>query len=290
MPTQQIASSELVITPQNRIYHLGLAPEEIADTIITVGDQTRVSQISKYLDSIEIQKQNREFVTHTGYLGNKRLTILSSGIGIDNVEILMTELDALVNIDFETRTPKSTLQTLKIIRIGTSGSIRAEVEIDSFLASKQSVGLDNVLDFYHLPQTESDLALTKALQETLNLPLQPYCTSCDEDLRQALAFDIPQGNAIAAPGFYAPQGRELRTPLKRQNYLEKLMQFHWNGFYFTNFEMESSAYYAFGQLLGHKVLSVNAIIANRKQQRFSTNPTQSVEKLIQVLLPRIAQL
>lgn len=281
-----ISFSELVINPQGAIYHLALQPEQLAHTIIAVGDQDRVKQVSKYFDRIEHQVQHREFVTYTGYIGAKRITAISSGIGTDNIDIMLNELDALVNIDFQTRLPKEKLTCLQIIRVGTSGALQADIPVDSLLASKEAIGLDNLMSFYELPQSEAEVALCTQIQAHMDLPFLPYQVQASQNLLEKFS-DLRQGTTLTCAGFYAPQGRSLRLPTRPKDILARYRSFQAGKTLFSNFEMETSGYYAFGQLLGHEVLSLNAILANRANGEFSANPAKPVEALIQMAIERV---
>ena len=284
---QPIPSSELILSPNGSIYHLHLLPEQIGDTILTVGDPNRVEMVSRHFDKIELRIQKREFVTHTGLLNGKRVTAISSGMGTDNIEILMTELDALVNIDLETRTPKATHRSLSIIRLGTSGALQEDIPLDSLLVSEYGIGLDTLMCFYNLPQSEDEAAIGQKLQQNLQLPFTPYAVTCDADLQKQFAFDMLPGNTLTCPGFYAPQGRKLRLTPKNTQYLQQLFNFRHQDFKLTNFEMETAGYYAMAKLLGHKMLSVNAIIASRISHQFSSNPQKVIEKMIETVLERV---
>jgi uridine phosphorylase len=293
-----LASSELILNPDGSIYHLHLRPEHIADTILVVGDPDRVRMVSKYFDSLDYQLQKREFVTHTGYVGKTRLTVISSGIGTDNVDILLNELDALVNIDLHTREirPQNEHKRLKIIRIGTSGSLKADIPVNSLLISTAGIGLDTLNCFYQFGQTPLETRLTEELQTALDLPFQPYCISLPENdfagsiqLKEKLAFDMQEGNTVSCPGFYGPQGRVIRLDIRNPQFISTLQQFespYLKGG-ISNFEMETSAYYAFCRMLGHDMISLNAILANRVSNQFSENPALVVDKLIRTVLERL---
>ncbi|MFD2513618.1 nucleoside phosphorylase [Pontibacter locisalis] len=282
-----IPESELIINPDGSIYHLNLLPEHISDTIITVGDPERVARVSKYFDAIEVKIAKREFVTHTGYYKGKRLTVISTGMGTDNIDILMNELDALVNIDFVSRKPNEEKIRLKIVRIGTSGSLQEDVPLGSHLASHHAVGLDSLMEFYPLEQDENELSISEALQKELDISFRPYCVSGSQELVDKIAFDMIPGNTLTCPGFYAPQGRVLRAGLKNQQLLQKYQSFRVCDFRLTNFEMETAGYYSLGRLLGHDMLSLNAIVANRITQKFAENADQVVDDLIVKVLERI---
>ncbi|MBT31065.1 MAG: phosphorylase [Thalassobius sp.] len=278
--------SELIINNDGSVYHLNLKPSDIAENIIVVGDPGRVHQVSRYFDTVDFEMNKREFITHTGTLNGKKITVISSGIGTDNVEILMTELDALASINFKNRKRKARRKKLKIVRIGTSGTMRADVKLDSHLVSVNAIGIDNLMGFYKLYQKKEHKDLCRNIKQLVNLPSTPYFVSCSETLLNQIGFDMVQGNTVTSPGFYAPQGRVLRAPVKTPDFLDKLTAFNEDGFYLSNFEMETAGYYAFGQMLKHDMLSVNAIIANRAIQKFSKKPADAIDSLIQKVLER----
>lgn len=279
----RIAESELIINPRGAVYHLDLRPEEIAGTVITVGDPDRVREISKHFDSIEVRSQHREFVTHTGYVGKKRLTVLSSGIGPDNIDIVMNELDALANIDFGTRQIKSQLSSLNIVRIGTSGSLQADIPVDSFVASSHGLGIDNLLNFYRLEQNEEDNQLIHSFVTHTQLHGQvgyPYVSSAAPSLLKHFVKDFHHGITVTCPGFYGPQGRVLRLGVRNPNLINRLTNFRFGPHRITNFEMETSAIYGLGKLMGHHCLAINAIVANRVAREFSRDAKATIERLI----------
>lgn len=282
-----IAESELIINKDGSIYHLNLKPEHIAEKIIVVGDPNRVHKVTQYFDSIDFEMNKREFITHTGTYKGKKLTVISSGMGTDNVEILITELDALVNIDLKKREPKKKFKKLDIVRIGTSGALQAAIGVDSFVASSFGLGLDTLMYFYKLAQDEFESNLSLSFQKMLNLGFKPYCVSGSESLLKRLASDMLKGITVTAPGFYAPQGREIRTSIRYQNMVDKLSYFHYEDNWLTNFEMETAGYYALCRILGHEMLSLNAIIANRITQEFSKNAEKTIDHLIKLVLERI---
>ena len=279
----RIAESELIINPRGAVYHLDLRPDEIGGTVITVGDPDRVKEVSKYFDSIELKAQHREFISHTGYVGKKRLTVLSSGIGPDNIDIVLNELDALVNIDFETRQIKNKLTPLNIIRIGTSGSLQADIPVDSFVASTYGLGIDNLLNFYRYEQNDEEQQLLQAFVTHTQMHGQmsyPYISSASGSLLKHFVNDFHQGITVTCPGFYGPQGRILRLGVRNPGLVNSLTGFHFGQHRITNFEMETSAIYGLGKLLGHNCLAINAIVANRVKQEFSKDGKAAVEKLI----------
>lgn len=283
----RIAESELIINDRGAVYHLNLRPEEIAGTVITVGDPDRVKEISKYFDSIEVKSQHREFVTNTGRIGNKRLTVLSSGIGPDNIDIVMNELDALANIDFETRQIKPKLTSLNIIRVGTSGSLQGDIPVDSFVASTHGLGIDNLLNFYRHEQNEEEKQLLHSFVTHTQIHGQmsyPYISSAALSLLKHFVKDFHQGITVTCPGFYGPQGRILRLGIRNPDLINRLTDFRFGQHRITNFEMETSAIYGLGKLLGHNCLAVNAIVANRIKKEFSKDGKAAVENLIKKFL------
>lgn len=283
----KISETDLILNPDGSVYHLNLLPKHISDTVIAVGDPSRVYMVSQFFDEVEFEMNKREFITHVGKFNNKRITVISTGIGTDNIEIFFTELDALVNIDLKTREPKARKRKLKIIRIGTSGALQEDIPLGSHLVSDYAVGLDNLMNFYDLPMDDFEAGVAQDLHRKTGLPFMPYVVRGSQSLREQIGFDMMQGNTITCPGFYAPQGRELRLPLRYPKLLEDFNYYHKGDFWLSNFEMETSGYYAMARLLGHDALSVNAIIANRIKNKFSKNPTKVVESLIKKVLERI---
>ena len=287
-----IQSSELILNPDGSVYHLNLLPEHIAHDIIFVGDQNRVEKITQFFDSIEFSTQKREFKTQTGLFKGKRLTVMSTGIGPDNIDIVMNELDALVNIDLKTRTPKENLTSLNIIRIGTSGSLQADIPVDSFVMAKFGLGLDNMLRSY-LIDNISEITMEEAFIKHTNWDLKkgrPYVISCSETLEKRFESNrIFKGITGTAGGFYGPQGRVLRLNIQDENLNSKMDNFNYQGTRMTNLEMETSAIYGLGKLLGHNCLSLNAIIANRANGTFSEDPYKAVDELIAYALGKLAE-
>lgn len=288
-----LAESELILNPDGSVYHLHLLPDHISDTILTVGDPNRVVQVSRHFDSVEFEATHREFVTHVGYYRGKRITVLSTGMGTDNIDIVMNELDALVNIDFMSRTvrPQEEHMSLRIIRLGTSGALQPDVPLGAVLATMHAVGLDSLMQFYPLMETGFETQAAVALQKALDLPFAPYVVRGSDLLREQIGANMLVGNTLTCPGFYAPQGRVLRVPLRQADYLNRLRSFQQDTaeglFRLDNFEMETAGYYALGRLLGHEVLSLNAIVANRATGEFAQNAGAVVDEMIEKTLLRL---
>ena len=283
-----IAETELILTPENKIYHLNLSKDEIANDIILVGDPERVSVVSNKFESIEHKIQNREFVTHTGILNGKRISVIATGIGPDNIDIVVNELDALVNIDFKNRTINKKKKTLNLIRLGTSGALQKDIEVDSFLASSFGLGLDNIAHFYESEEIiEQDMS--SKYKQHANWPenlSNPYIVKASDNLL-SLFPDVKKGITATAPGFYGPQGRTLRLNPYITNLHEKMESFNYKENRITNFEMETSALYYLGKSLGHNTLTLCAIIANRLTKEYSKDYKKTVEKMIDLVLKRI---
>ncbi len=284
--------SELILNDDGSIYHLNLLPEDIAETIIFVGDPDRVPKVSTFFDTVEIKKRKREFVTHTGHLNGTRLTVISTGIGPDNIDIVINELDALVNIDFETRKIKKNRIRLNIIRIGTSGAIQQDIPVDSFILSKQVIGFDGLLHFYDHKNVELK-NISEAFIEHTNWSekkASPYIIECDEDLAQRITSNrIRFGFTGTNIGFYGPQGRTLRLNSQDKELNKKIASFSFHNLKITNLEMETSAIYALSKLLGHSAISLNCILANRNTGDFSKNPGKATEDLITYTLNKLTQ-
>ncbi|WP_134397035.1 nucleoside phosphorylase [Flavobacterium psychrophilum] len=285
-------SSELILNPDGSVYHLNLLPENIAHDIIFVGDQERVSKITQHFDSIEFSTQKREFKTQTGTIKGKRITVMSTGIGPDNIDIVMNELDALVNIDLATRKPKENLTSLNIIRIGTSGSLQADIPCDSFVMAKFGLGLDNMLRSYLIDEV-SIPEMEDAFIKHTNWDLRkgkPYIIPCSEELEKLIESEkIHKGITATAGGFYGPQGRVLRLNIQDESLNSKMDNFNFEDNRITNLEMETSAIYGLGKLLGHHCLSLNAIIANRASGTFSQDPYKAVDELIAYALEKLSK-
>ena len=290
---QRIAESELIINERGAVYHLDIRPEELATTIITVGDPDRVGAISKYFDHIEYKNHHREFITHTGTLGGRRLSVVSTGIGTDNIDIVLNELDALVNIDFASRTIKTQLTSLNIIRIGTSGSLQKDIPVDSWVASTHGLGIDNLLNFYRQEHNDEDQQLISAFitQTQLNNNIaQPYICGAGGALLRHFVTGFHQGITVTCPGFYGPQGRVLRLGLSNPQLVDNLTAFVYGQHRISNFEMETAGIYGLGKLLGHQCLSLSAIVANRVEKQFSADAGKVMENLITTTLERISGL
>jgi uridine phosphorylase len=288
--TNPIAPSELIITPKGAIYHLDLRPDQIAKNIIVVGDQYRVERISKHFDRIDHKVSKREFVTHTGWYKGKHVTALSTGIGCDNVDIVINELDALVNIDFETRLPKEEHTELNIIRLGTSGALQEDIPVDSFVASTHGIGFDGLMGFYETQYEEEEQRLTNAFVSQVNWPSNcnpPYIVKASKELLDRIGEGMCQGMTATANGFYGPQGRSLRLKARVPDMNERLNKFEFEGHKVTNFEMETSALYSLCGLLGHHAVTVCAIIANRFSKTYSEDYNVPVDALIVKVLDRI---
>jgi len=287
-----IEASELILNPDGSIYHLNLRPEHISDTIILVGDPDRVNRVGKHFDTIEFKTKKREFHTQTGHYRGKRFTVISTGIGTDNIDIVLNELDALANIDLKRREINNTMRSLEFVRIGTSGSIQKHIPIDSFLISEYGVGFDGLLHFYKSKKVFYD-DIAKAIIAQTNWSEEkpkPYVVKCDENLYNRLRSDQTfNGFTATNVGFYGPQGRILRLPIEDDRINDKLTSFQFNGMSITNMEMETAAIYGLASLMGHKAVSMNAIIANRTTREFTSHPHALVDKLIEYTLNRLTE-
>lgn len=286
---EQLAESDFILNADESIYHLNLLPEDLANTIITVGDPDRVAEVSKYFDHIELKKGKREFITHTGYIGSRRITVISTGIGTDNIDIVLNELDALVNVDFKTRTVKSELTSLNIIRIGTSGAIQDDIEMGTILASSYGLGLDALMNYYPHQIDESQHSLNAAVEAHFEtyMGLKPYINSAGTKLLNTIAEKLEKGITVTAPGFYGPQGRNLRAKNSIPDLIKQLNKFQFDGLRITNLEMETAGIYALAKSLGHQALSINAILASRVNRKFSKEPNLVVKKAIETVLEQL---
>jgi uridine phosphorylase len=279
--------TDLILNADGSVYHLNLKPENISDIIFTVGDPGRVYRVSSHFESIDFEMNKREFITHTGIYKGKRVTVMSTGMGAANIEILMTELDILANYDFKNEKFKTKRKKLNIIRLGTSGSIQSDLPVGSILLSEIAVGLDNLMAFYNFKEEEDLKEISDKINELIHLDIHAYTVKCNKSLMEKFEGDpFVKGLTLTCPGFYAPQGRELKIQIKDNKIIDKLNYFNHNGNWLTNIEMETSAYYAFGQLLGHNTLSLNAILANRISARFSKNPYKIIDRMIKLALDR----
>ena len=286
-----IPSSELIINADGSVFHLHLRPEQLADKVFLVGDPARVDMVASRFERIECNVSSREFHSITGYYQGKRITVVSHGIGTDNIDIVLNELDALANIDFETRQIKDELRQLTLVRVGTSGGLQDETPIGSYVAAVHSVGFDGVLYFYADSQRVRHRAFEEALIQQLDWQLEglrPYVVPADPSLiEQICGSDILRGNTIAANGFYGPQGRQLRLALQDPGLNAKIQAFDYEGLRLTNYEMESSSLAGLAALMGHRAMTVCCIIAGRKAQNMSTDYKGSIEGLIDLVLERI---
>lgn len=285
-----ISETDLIYREDDSIYHLGLRPEQVPDIVLTVGDPERVSAVSQYFDTIETKVARREFVAHIGRVGERSLMVISSGMGTDNVEILMTELDALINVDRESRTVRADKRSLKIIRLGTSGSLQPEIPLDSILISQLAFGADTLMQFYLYNTPHYFQAAAHQLKIELSLEFTPYVAEGSADLLEVFQSEFRTGCTLTCPGFYVPQGRRVRLASRQDELLKKLVNFRFSEGSLANLEMETAGYYALGQLLGHEMLSVNAILANRSSGQFSSAPQQTVNFMIERVLSKMNEL
>lgn len=284
-----IPASELPLQNDGAIYHLNIHPEELADNVILVGDPGRVPVFSQLFDNIEVKKMNRELVTHTGTYKGKRISVISTGMGTDNIDIVLTELDAVANIDLASRKVKSEHRALNLVRVGTSGALNPEIQCGEFVASKYGIGIDSVLQFYDM-QHYDETALTHSFVNQVGWPQQlsyPYCTAANSELLERVAVDMRKGITVSAPGFFGPQGRQVRANLKFPELNRKIEHFAYQEYKVTNMEMECSAIYGLGNLLGHRPLTVCLIIANRVTGQFMDDYHPRMQELCQVVLDRI---
>lgn len=285
-----LANSELILNPDGSIYHLNLLPEDIASKIVLVGDPDRVESVSKYFDSVRVKKQKREFVTHTGSYKGKEITVISTGIGTDNIDIVLNELDALVNIDLTNREVKKALTTLEIVRVGTSGSIQSNIDVDTFLASEYGIGMDGMMNAYEYDNRADEQEINLDFSDFLfdaeiDLCL-PYCFGAHTDMLKKFT-ELQKGITLTHNGFYGPQGRQLRAERAYPDYIDTMTDFKTKYGKITNFEMETSAIYGLSSILGHKAISLNLILANRPKGLFSEKYKEKMDELIQIALDRI---
>jgi uridine phosphorylase len=284
-----IPETELILRADGSLYHLGIHPEQLATKVIIVGDPERVPELSKHFDQVAHRVHNREFVVHTGRLGERNISVVSSGIGVDNIDIVMNELDAAVNIDLRNRTPKASLTSLEIVRIGTSGTLHPEIALGSFVASSMAFAVDGVPLSYDMEPEAREVALTEALRDSfVHLAHHSglYAAAADASLLKRIGHDMVSGITATANGFYGPQGRTVRLHSVMEPMIDGYATFQHNGLRITNFEMECAGIYALASLLGHRALTTCAILANRATKEFHNNPSASVESLIQQVLER----
>ncbi len=283
----KFSEADLILNSDGSVYHLNLKPHNVSDNIIVVGDPGRVYRISKHFDQIEFEMNKREFITHTGMYKGKLITVMSTGMGVDNIEIAMIELDALFNIDLKKRIPKEEKRSFNIIRIGTSGAIQEDLKVGSEVLSEYGIGMDNLMLYYAYDQTAFESEIGNKLQKELSLPFAPYLSKCSEVLRNKFIDHFRPGNTVTSPGFYAPQGREIRLKVQNPKFLDLITRFNHQGFWLTNFEMETAALYAFANMLGHHAISINAILGNRAKGTFSKNPYKTIDSIILKVLNHI---
>ena len=288
-----IPASQLVLNNEGAVYHLGLHPEELADDVILVGDPGRVDMIASFFDTIEVRRQNRELWSRTGHYKGKRITVLSTGMGTDNLDIVMNELDTLANIDLKTRMPKEEHRALNLIRLGTSGALQEDIPVeDSYVATRYAIGLDGLIYFYAKNKDVNEIAMRDAFIEQMDYPKDlpmPYVVEGSKELFDRLGEGYFQGLTATAPGFYGPQGRELRMGLAYPENNRKMENFKYQGWRICNFEMESSALYGLGKMMGHHCLTICAVIANRVSEKFCTDYHPYVKKLVVNTLERLAK-
>jgi len=289
---ERIKESELILNADGSIYHLNIKPGNLAENVILVGDPARVAKISRHFSKIEYQSQNREIITHTGIYKGRRITVMSTGMGTDNIDIIVNELDALVNIDFEKRRVKEKIVSLNLIRLGTSGAIQPEIPINTVAVSTHGIGMDGLLKFYKSEAVIENEMTAEFIRQTgwhSDLPF-PYVVSCSPLLMEKIGYGLLKGITATAPGFYGPQGRVIRIPLNYQEISDKIKSFNHNGNRVLNFEMETSALYGLGKLLGHNTLTMCAIIANRANGEYTGDYKNVIEEMIVLLLERLAAL
>lgn len=286
----KISPAELIVNKDGSIYHLHLKPEHVADTVIIVGDQARVKRISRHFDSIEYKLSNREFITHTGMLGTKRITVASTGIGTDNMDIFINELDAAVNIDLKTRKPRKKLRSLKIIRLGTSGALQPDIDVGSFVLSDYAMGMDSLPYHYGYTFTSAESELSRKLNDHVRWDPRManlYVVKGSDNLKEALSRDMIAGITATATGFYAPQGRTLRIPPAQDHVIDRFASFRYDDLKINNLEMETSALFSLGKMLGHECITCCAILANRANDTFINNHDKAVDNLIRDVLTKI---
>lgn len=284
----KIPESDLILNQDGSIYHLNIKPEHLAtDKIITVGDPGMVHMVSQHFEKLDFEMNKREFITHVGKYHNKNIAVMSTGVGTDNIEIFYNELDALFNVNFKSRQLEQKIKRLNIIRLGTSTSLQEDIKVGSIITSDYAVGFDNIFNYYKLPQTEFEKKISNEIQNTLALSFKPYCVKGSERLKKNISLKTIDGNTITSPGFYAPQGRKIRLGLANQKLYDDLMYLHYDNFWLTDIDMETAGHYAMARLLGHEVISLNAIIANRINEKWSKDSHKLFQNLAQSVLDQI---
>lgn len=289
---QIIEASEMPLNSDGSIYHLRLQPDQLAPNVILVGDPGRVPVVSRHFDRVDVKVQNRELVTHTGVLNGTPITVLSTGMGTDNIDIVLNELDALVNVDLKNRVRKEKHTALNLVRLGTSGSFQAEYEVNTFCASQYGLGFDGLLNYYVVPENLYEKDMMQAFDAHMKLPsdfAHPYIVACSQDLMDKVGFDMHKGITATAPGFFAPQGRVVNLPLRFPEQNERLETFDYKGNRISNMEMETSALYGLGRAMGHRCLTVCVLIANRRTMTFSKDYHPYVDALIEVVTERLTK-
>ena len=281
---EYIAETDILLNRDGTVYHLNIHPKHLSDKIIIVGEPSNVFQISQHFDSITYEMNKGEFITHIGQHKGNVITVISTGMGTDNTETLVTELDILANVDLTTRKIRKKKRKLEIIRLGTTSAIQEDIAIGSFFISEYALGLDNVLGFYNLDQDEFSLNLSEKLKHVCNLDFTPYVVSASDSLLKKFKNTFQTGNTVTCPGFYAPQGRSIRLPLKYPTLIENLTYFHHDNIWFTNMDMETSTLYGLCGLLGHNVISINVVTANQIKNKYSKDPNKIFEVLIKKVL------
>ncbi len=287
-----IPDSELILNADGSVFHLHLHPDDVADNVILVGDPGRVDMVSSFFSKVEVEAQNREFRTRTGLFNGKRVTVVSTGIGTDNIDIVVNELDAVVNIDLEKRVAKEQKRSLNLIRIGTSGALQADIAVGTPVISEMAIGFDGMLNYYRDRNKVSNLEMENAFKKHMSwnpLLTSPYFVNSSSALLQKVGFDMHKGVTISAPGFYGPQGRVLRLPLQDPDINEKITAFEYEGKKITNYEMECSAIYGLSALLGHNAVTVCSIIANRLNKSANSSYKGSMSDLVETVLQRITE-
>ena len=282
-----IPESELILNEDASVYHLHLLPGDVAEKIVTVGDQNRVDMVTKYFDRILLEKQSREFRTVTGEIGNTTISVISTGIGTDNIDIVLNELDALFNIDLDSRSIKDQLTSIKVMRLGTSGSIQSAIPIDSIVVSEHASGIEGLMNLYKYTENVTEGKLSRAIEEILPDGTNSVTTSCNKNLIAKFSDDFRPVNTVTATGFYAPQGRQIRLKPKVDGLIAKLSNIEIDNNMLHNIEMETAGIYGLSKLLGHEAISISAILANRIDKTFSSQPKSIVDKMIKVALERL---